>query len=100
MRHCRSWGKLRRTWTRESLRGQVGIHSVVTREQILVAPNSSLGGEVEGARLLHMAPTLLELGGYEIPPSMQGTSLTADTGYSAAEEELIRQRLSGLGYIS
>ena len=39
---------------------------------------------------------------------MQGTSLVAgqaletktDTGYSAAEEEIIRQRLSGLGYIS
>ncbi len=75
---------------------------------ILAAPNNPMQGEVQGAHLLHMAPTLLELGGYDIPLSMQGTSLVRhrisdavlDTGYSAAEEELVRERLSGLGYIS
>jgi len=75
---------------------------------ILAAPNSPLRGEVEGVHLLNMAPTLLELSGYHIPPSMQGKSLVAgqtsetqaDTGYSADEEEIIRRRLSGLGYIS
>jgi hypothetical protein len=55
-----------------------------------------------------MAPTLLELGGYDVPGSMQGKPLTAsvskastaDTQYSATAEEIIRERLSGLGYIS
>lgn len=73
---------------------------------ILVAPNNPLQGEIEGAHLLDIAPTLLELGGYDIPPSMQGKSLLdgqaldLDTGLSADEEEILRERLSGLGYIS
>lgn len=71
---------------------------------ILAAPNSPLYGEVEGAHLLDIAPTLLELGGYDIPNSMQGTSLVSGKqllapGYSPSDEELVRERLSGLGYI-
>jgi hypothetical protein len=53
------------------------------------------------------APTLLELGGYDVPPGMQGRDLlaSADGGaeepaLSEAEEDVIRRRLSGLGYIS
>jgi predicted AlkP superfamily phosphohydrolase/phosphomutase len=42
---------------------------------ILAAPNCPLRGEYEGARLLDIAPTLMDLGGYEIPESMQGRSL-------------------------
>jgi len=42
---------------------------------ILAAPNSSLKGELEGARLLDLMPTLMELAGYEIPEAMQGRSL-------------------------
>lgn len=75
---------------------------------ILAAANNPLRGEVEGAGLLDIAPTLLELGGYDVPVSMQGRSLVAgktqnaptSTGYSADEEEVIRERLAGLGYIS
>ncbi|MFN2383447.1 MAG: alkaline phosphatase family protein [Gemmatimonadota bacterium] len=75
---------------------------------ILAASNSPLTGEIEGAHLLDVAPTLLELGGYDIPDSMQGRSLLAGHGtrapaspdVSAAGEEIIRQGLSGLGYIS
>jgi predicted AlkP superfamily phosphohydrolase/phosphomutase len=75
---------------------------------ILAAPHSPLSGEVAGARLLDIAPTLLELGGYDIPNSMQGKSLvagrcagvTSHAGLSAEGEEIIRERLSGLGYIS
>jgi predicted AlkP superfamily phosphohydrolase/phosphomutase len=74
---------------------------------ILAASNSPLEGEVSGARLLDIAPTLLELGGYEIPPSMQGRSLVAGQrpasptpeGYSLDDETIVRDRLSGLGYI-
>ncbi|MFQ5689199.1 MAG: alkaline phosphatase family protein [Gemmatimonadota bacterium] len=75
---------------------------------ILAASNSPVFGEIEGAHLLDMAPTLLELGGYDIPDSMQGTSLVRgvaaslerNEGLSPDREEIIRQRLSGLGYIS
>ena len=44
---------------------------------ILTAPNLPLSGEYEGAYLLDIAPTLLELAGYEIPATMQGRSLVA-----------------------
>jgi predicted AlkP superfamily phosphohydrolase/phosphomutase len=74
---------------------------------ILAASNSPLQGEVTGARLLDIAPTLLDLGGYEIPSSMQGRSLVADQakpaadhqGYNDDDESIIRDRLSGLGYL-
>ena len=42
---------------------------------ILTAPNLPPVGEYEGARLLDIAPTLLDLAGYEIPETMQGRSL-------------------------
>jgi predicted AlkP superfamily phosphohydrolase/phosphomutase len=73
---------------------------------ILASSNNPLAGEVEGAHILDLSPTLLELGGYDIPASMQGKSLVAgkavtpdEGGFSASEEEIIRERLSGLGYI-
>ena len=74
---------------------------------ILAAPNSPLQGEMEGAQLLDIAPTLLDLAGYEIPASMQGRSLAAgatpttpgEAGYDPDDESIIRDRLSGLGYI-
>lgn len=72
---------------------------------ILAGPNLPLHGELRGAHLLDIAPTLLELGGYDIPSSMQGKSLlgghaSADTTLPEDAEEIIRNRLSGLGYIS
>ena len=74
---------------------------------ILAASNSPLQGEITGARLLDIAPTLLELGGYDIPPAMQGRSLVAGRSlepseiedYDADDETIVRDRLSGLGYI-
>jgi predicted AlkP superfamily phosphohydrolase/phosphomutase len=44
---------------------------------MLAAPNSRLRGEYSGARLLDIAPTLLDLAGYQIPASMQGRSLAS-----------------------
>ena len=44
---------------------------------LLAAPNLPLRGEVEGMRLLDIAPTLLDLAGHPIPESMQGSSLAA-----------------------
>jgi predicted AlkP superfamily phosphohydrolase/phosphomutase len=74
---------------------------------VLAAPTCPLQGEYEGARLLDIAPTLLDLAGYEIPSSMQGRSLVAGMekkppeGGAADEEteKIVRDRLTGLGYI-
>ena len=57
---------------------------------------------------LDLAPTILDLAGAPIPMQMQGRSLAAGQLIAAAsagadsldEEEIVRARLSGLGYIS
>jgi predicted AlkP superfamily phosphohydrolase/phosphomutase len=74
---------------------------------ILAASNNPVQGEVGGIHLLDIAPTLLDLGGYDIPRSMQGKSLVAgktlDADFSNGSkngEEILRERLKGLGYIS
>lgn len=73
---------------------------------VLAAPNCPLGGEYEGACLLDIAPTLLDLAGYAIPESMQGRSLVAGMQkkgpgdrQDSEGEKLIHDRLAGLGYI-
>ena len=71
---------------------------------LLAAPNCPLRGEYTGAKLLDIAPTLLELGGYEIPQSMQGRSLVAGTAKTGAggdpeTAKSVRDRLAGLGYL-
>ena len=71
---------------------------------LLAAPNCPLRGEITGAKLLDIAPTLLELGGYEIPPSMQGRSLvsgieTKTQGIDPESEKIVHDRLAGLGYV-
>ncbi len=74
---------------------------------VLASSNNPLRGPIEGAHLLDIAPTLLELAGHDIPATMQGHSLvaggvvaSATEGYSPDQEELVRARLCGLGYLS
>jgi predicted AlkP superfamily phosphohydrolase/phosphomutase len=72
---------------------------------LLVAANCPLSGEYQGARLLDIAPTLLDLAGYEIPDSMQGHSLVAGREkrrpgeQNSDGEQIIHDRLAGLGYV-
>lgn len=71
---------------------------------ILAAPNCPLHGEYEGARLLDIAPALLDLAGCEIPETMQGRSLVAgmekkSSGNNSGDEKTIHDRLAGLGYV-
>jgi len=70
---------------------------------ILAGPGWPARGELTGAGLLDLAPTLLELGGYDVPSSMQGTSLAGRTPDDPAlppeQDRVIRDRLSGLGYL-
>ncbi len=73
---------------------------------VLAAPNVPPIGEVEGAHLLDIAPTVLELAGYDVPPSMQGRSLLAGRSEIPVRPDsmtdgadIVRDRLSGLGYL-
>jgi predicted AlkP superfamily phosphohydrolase/phosphomutase len=72
---------------------------------ILAAPNVPAVGELEGVRLIDLAPTILALAGYQIPPSMQGRPFLAASddrnGPPPLDNvEAVRRRLRGLGYIS
>ncbi|MBI3469591.1 MAG: alkaline phosphatase family protein, partial [Planctomycetes bacterium] len=60
---------------------------------ILAAGNSPLRGEIEGAHLLDLAPTLLELGGYAVPPSMQPAGGRPRRGLGELERRRDRRRL-------
>ena len=51
---------------------------------ILSAPNSAVRGEFHDARLLDIAPTLLDLAGYDVPEAMQGRPLTKESQLAAA----------------
>ncbi len=73
---------------------------------ILAAPNCPLSGEYEGAQLLDIAPTLLDLAGHKIPDTMQGRSLVAGmekknsgSGSDSESERIVHDRLAGLGYV-
>jgi hypothetical protein len=73
---------------------------------ILAAPGSPLSGELQGVRPVDIAPTLLQLAGVALPTALGGRSLLegrelseAPDDLSAEEEELLRERLSALGYI-
>jgi predicted AlkP superfamily phosphohydrolase/phosphomutase len=85
--------------------GPDGCNHALYGSFILAGPNNPLQGELPGARLLDVAPTLLDLAGYDVAPSMQGASLAAgrDLGTNSPltqeDEQTIRERLSGLGYI-
>jgi hypothetical protein len=69
---------------------------------VLAAPNSALNGRLEGVRLADIAATLLVLGGFPPLPDNQGVSLALPTepGNKVDDEEMIRERLRGLGYIA
>ncbi|HEY7461867.1 MAG TPA: hypothetical protein VIC59_08330 [Gemmatimonadota bacterium] len=59
-------------------------------------------------QLVDIAPTLLDLGGYDVAPSMLGKPLASGVAQApptssdlpADEGKIVRERLRGLGYIS
>jgi hypothetical protein len=72
---------------------------------VLVSANNPISGEHKDGSTADISPTLLELAGYPLPPSVEGASwvagmeLISTSGLTAEEEEILRDRLSGLGYI-
>jgi hypothetical protein len=72
---------------------------------VLVSGNSPLQGEYEHGSVEDIAPTVLELAGYPLPAETVGKSWVAGmqlentSGLTDEEEAILRERLSGLGYI-
>lgn len=74
---------------------------------IMVAPNNPLIGEQTGKTLEGIAPTLLEMAGYPLPGKTIESSwvhgmeleVRSVSGLTEEEEAILRERLSGLGYI-
>jgi predicted AlkP superfamily phosphohydrolase/phosphomutase len=74
---------------------------------VLAGPGVPAAGELEGWRLLDVAPTLLVLAGYEVPGSMQGRALLTPGAPRAKAQDtstpdadaIVRERLKGLGYL-
>lgn len=71
---------------------------------VLVASSNPIDGYQDGSSL-DLTPTVLELAGYPLPASIEGKSwvagmeLNRSSGLSDDEQAMLRERLSGLGYI-
>lgn len=71
---------------------------------VLVASNNPITGYQDGSTL-DLTPTMLELAGYPLPSNIEGKSwvagmeLNTASGLNEDEQALLRERLSGLGYI-
>ncbi len=71
---------------------------------VLVASNNPITGYQDGSTL-DLTPTILELAGYPLPSGIEGRSWVAGmelnraSGLTEDEQAMLRERLSGLGYI-
>jgi len=69
---------------------------------VMAGPGIPAIGEVKKMTLLDVAPTILSLMGLPVPEDMEGKSLLLkgqDAAYSREDEEEVRRRLQGLGYL-
>jgi len=72
---------------------------------VLVSANNPISGEHKKGSTSDIAPTLVQLAGYPLPSTTEGKSwvegmeLNNSSGLSADEQEILRDRLSGLGYV-
>ena len=71
---------------------------------VMVAGNNPITGYQDGSTL-DLTPTILELAGYPLPAAAEGKSWVAGmelnntSGLTEDEQAILRERLSGLGYI-
>ncbi len=71
---------------------------------VLVASNNPITGYQDGSTL-DLTPTILELAGFPLPSAAEGKSwvagmeLKTTSGLTEDEQAMLRERLSGLGYI-
>ena len=71
---------------------------------VLIASNNPITGYQDGMTL-DLTPTILELAGYPLPSATEGKSWVAgmelknSSGLTEDEQAMLRERLSGLGYI-
>jgi arylsulfatase A-like enzyme len=68
----------------------------------MAGPGLPAVGEGKGISLLDVAPTVLSLLGVPIPTDMEGKALLlrkSDSAYSEEDEEEVKERLRGLGYL-
>ncbi|HKI54096.1 MAG TPA: hypothetical protein VJ987_08205 [Anaerolineales bacterium] len=72
---------------------------------VLVSANNPISGEHKEGSTSDIAPTLVQLAGYPLPTATEGKSWVAGmelnnaSGLTADEQEILRDRLSGLGYV-
>ncbi|MBK9925996.1 MAG: hypothetical protein IPP66_11990 [Anaerolineales bacterium] len=72
---------------------------------VLVSASNPISGEHKGGSSSDIAPTLVQLTGYPLPSATEGRSwvagmeLNSTSGLTADEQEILRDRLSGLGYV-
>lgn len=72
---------------------------------VLVSANNPISGVYKGGSTSDIAPTLVQLAGYPLPSATEGKSwvagmeLNSSSGLSEDEQQILRDRLSGLGYI-
>jgi len=72
---------------------------------VLVSANNPISGEHKDGSSADIAPTLAQLAGYPLPSVTEGNSwvagmdLNSASGLTTDEQEILRDRLSGLGYI-
>jgi hypothetical protein len=90
-----------------SLVDQIAVCVVLPSGFILATSTPSLQGEREDASMADVVATIIELGGSVAPEWLAGKSFlqntevsaTEEMGYTKDEEEIVRERLQGLGYI-
>lgn len=91
-------------WVEENDTGPDDCNHAQYGAFVLAAPGLPPGGEREGVHILDIAPTLLALGGWQVPPDLQGRPFVGRVeahGPDDAEGDAeVRRRLEGLGYIA